>query len=47
VAAGQLLVAEAGGRVTSYAGGLHSIHDHRILASNGLIHNEMVGVLQG
>ena len=47
VAAGKLLVAEAGGRVTSHTGGTYSIYDHRILASNGLIHDEMVGVLKG
>ncbi|WP_298431634.1 inositol monophosphatase family protein [Geobacter sp.] len=45
VAAGQLLVTEAGGRVTNHAGEPHSIHDHRILASNGLIHEEMLAVL--
>jgi myo-inositol-1(or 4)-monophosphatase len=47
VAAGQLLVAEAGGRVTNHAGEAYSIYDHRILASNGRIHDEMVEVLQG
>ena len=46
VAAGQLLVAEAGGRVTNHAGTPFSIYDHRILASNGLIHDEMVEVLR-
>ncbi len=45
VAAGQLLVTEAGGRVTNYAGEPYSVYDHRILASNGLIHEEMVEVL--
>ena len=46
VAAGQLLVAEAGGRVTNHAGEPFSIYDHRILASNGLIHDEMVELLK-
>lgn len=45
VAAGQLLVREAGGEVTNHAGELYSVFDHRILASNGLIHGEMVGIL--
>lgn len=45
VAAGQLLVAEAGGRVTNHAGEFFAIDDHRILASNGLIHDEMLAVL--
>lgn len=47
VAAGQLLVAEAGGMVTNYAGEPFSIREHRIIASNGLIHGEMVEVLKG
>ena len=42
VAAGQLLVREAGGVVTNHAGAAYSVYDHRILASNGLIHGEMV-----
>jgi myo-inositol-1(or 4)-monophosphatase len=46
VAAGQLLVTEAGGRVTNHAGEAFSVYDHRILASNGLIHGEMVEVLK-
>ncbi|MCM0083726.1 inositol monophosphatase [Geomonas sp. Red32] len=46
VAAGSLLVAEAGGKVTNHAGEPYSIYDHRILASNGAIHQEMLGVLQ-
>ena len=45
VAAGQLLVTEAGGRVTNHAGEPYSVYDHRILASNGLIHGEMEAVL--
>jgi myo-inositol-1(or 4)-monophosphatase len=46
VAAGQLLVAEAGGKVTNHAGEDFSVYDHRILASNGLIHDEMGEVLK-
>jgi myo-inositol-1(or 4)-monophosphatase len=46
VAAGQLLVVEAGGKVTNHAGEDFSIRDHRILASNGLIHESMVAILQ-
>ncbi|NMC74726.1 MAG: inositol monophosphatase [Geobacteraceae bacterium] len=44
-AAGKLLVAEAGGIVTDHAGGPHGTEEHRILASNGLIHREMIAVL--
>jgi myo-inositol-1(or 4)-monophosphatase len=46
VAVGALLVSEAGGRVTNHAGEPYSVYDHRILASNGLIHEEMVEVLK-
>ncbi len=47
VAAGILLVEEGGGRVAGHDGGRYSIYNHRILASNGLIQDEMVAVLQG
>jgi len=42
VAAGQLLVTEAGGKVTGYSGELYSVYNHRIVASNDLIHAEML-----
>jgi myo-inositol-1(or 4)-monophosphatase len=45
VAAGKLLVTEAGGRVTNHAGEPYSVYDHRILASNGCIHDEMIALL--
>jgi myo-inositol-1(or 4)-monophosphatase len=45
VAAGSLLVAEAGGEVTNHQGLAYSIYDHRILASNGALHQEMLEVL--
>jgi len=45
VAAGVLLVQEAGGMVTAYDGSAYAIHNNRILASNGLIHGEMVDML--
>jgi len=45
VAAGSLLVAEAGGEVTNHGGHPYSVYDHRILASNGAIHQEMVQLL--
>lgn len=47
VAAGALLVVEAGGVVTNHAGAPYSVYDHRILASNGVIHQEMVELLKG
>lgn len=45
VAAGSLMVEEAGGRVSNYAGGPLSIHTPPILASNGLVHEQMMRVL--
>ena len=45
VAAGSLMVEEAGGRVSNYAGGPLSIYAPPILASNGLVHEQMMRVL--
>lgn len=45
VAAGTLLVQEAGGRVTAFDGSTYDVYNHRILASNGLIHEEMIAML--
>jgi myo-inositol-1(or 4)-monophosphatase len=41
-AAGILLVEEAGGRVTDFSGGHFRLNSNEILASNGLIHNELL-----
>jgi myo-inositol-1(or 4)-monophosphatase len=46
VAAGSLLVTEAGGKVTDFKGRTFSIDDEEIVASNGLIHGEMLRVIQ-
>lgn len=45
VAAGVLLVREAGGTVTTFDGLPYDIFNNRIVASNGLIHDEMVAML--
>ena len=45
VAAGTLLVEEAGGIVTGYGGEPYDIRNHRIVASNALIHDEMLEIL--
>jgi myo-inositol-1(or 4)-monophosphatase len=42
-AAGILLVEEAGGRVTDFAGGRFQLKSDEILASNRLIHEELIG----
>ena len=46
VAAGSLMVTEAGGKVTDFQGGPFNIYSEEILASNGLIHEEMLQVIQ-
>jgi myo-inositol-1(or 4)-monophosphatase len=45
VAAGVLLVAEAGGRVSYYDGSPFNIYSPPIVASNGLVHDAMMRVL--
>src|SRR6187402_1408919 len=45
VAAGTLLIEEAGGVVTYYDGSKYSIYQPPICASNGAIHNQMLDVL--
>ena len=44
-AAGILVLAEAGGRVSDFAGRDYAIEGNRILASNGKIHEEMLGII--
>ena len=45
IAAGFLIVQEAGGKVTKLDGNPLHVYDREILASNGLVHDEMVGIL--
>jgi myo-inositol-1(or 4)-monophosphatase len=45
-AAGTLIVTEAGGRVTDFAGGPFSNYKLEVVASNGLIHDRMLEVLK-
>src|SRR5690606_3051599 len=44
-AAGFLIVEEAGGRVTDFEGKKYSPYQHRIVATNGKIHDELVEVI--
>ncbi len=46
VAAGKLLVEEAGGMVTDFDGNRFDIYGFECLASNGLIHQEMIDILR-
>lgn len=45
-AAGALIVAEAGGRVTTFSDQPYTLKHSEILATNGLIHQEMLGLLE-
>lgn len=45
MAAGLLMVTEAGGNVTRFDGTPFTIYDKEILATNGLLHDEMVAIL--
>jgi len=45
-AAGILLVEEAGGLVTDFAGAAFQLNSREVLASNGLIHAELVGLFK-
>lgn len=46
ICAGKLILEEAGGRVTDFDGSDLILNSKRILASNGLIHNQMVDILK-
>jgi myo-inositol-1(or 4)-monophosphatase len=46
MAAGSLMVTEAGGRMSDFKGGSFSVYGQDMVASNDLIHNEMLAVLR-
>jgi myo-inositol-1(or 4)-monophosphatase len=45
-AAGALLVEEAGGRITNFSDGPFELNSREVLASNGRIHGELVGLFK-
>jgi myo-inositol-1(or 4)-monophosphatase len=45
MAAGCLLITEAGGKLTDFEGGAHHLSSIETLASNGLIHDQMLEVM--
>lgn len=45
VAAGSLIVHEAGGTISDFTGENFSIHDDEVIASNGKIHDQMLAIL--
>jgi myo-inositol-1(or 4)-monophosphatase len=47
VAGGALIVAEAGGRVTTMAGGPYASREGSVLATNSLIHTQMLKTIRG
>ncbi len=46
VAAGYLIVQEAGGRITNFEGDVYSVFDKETLATNGQIHEEMLRLIK-
>jgi myo-inositol-1(or 4)-monophosphatase len=46
MAAGVILIREAGGKITGFDGDEINIYGKKVVASNGLIHDEMVGLLK-
>lgn len=44
-AAGSLIVTEAGGKVTDFTGAPFSHYQHRIIATNGKIHDDLLAVI--
>lgn len=47
MAAGKLMIEEAGGKVTHFDGTAHKIYDYLpLLATNGLLHDSMVSILK-
>jgi myo-inositol-1(or 4)-monophosphatase len=46
MAAGVVILREAGGKVTDFKGAPHSIYGKELVASNGPIHQAMLDLLQ-
>jgi len=46
VAAGYIILTEAGGIVTDFKGGKYSVYNKEILASNGKIHQDMLDIIE-
>lgn len=46
LAAGYLIVEEAGGKITNFEGDPYSVFDKQTLATNGLIHDEMIRLIK-
>jgi len=46
MAAGKIILKEAGGNITNFKGGEHSLFDDNTLASNRLIHKELINEIE-
>ncbi len=47
IAAGYLIIEEAGGKITNFNGDPYSVYDKQTLATNGKIHDAMLALIQG
>ena len=45
IAAGSIILMNAGGKVTDYSGGENFYHGHEVLATNGKLHNEFLKIV--
>lgn len=45
MAAGKLILEEAGGKVSDYNGDTHNLKENSIIATNSLIHNDLIGLV--
>ena len=45
VAAGMLILQEAGGRITTFSGGAFSVYGTELVASNDILHDQMLAVI--
>lgn len=46
IAAGSLILQQAGGKVTDFSGGNDFYSGHQVFASNGIIHDELLKIIQ-
>jgi myo-inositol-1(or 4)-monophosphatase len=47
IAAGYLIIEEAGGRISNFNGDAYNIYDKQTLATNGRIHEQMLEIIKG
>lgn len=47
IAAGAVILTEAGGKITNFNGSLCNINSHQVVASNGKVHDELLTIFRG